>query len=200
MSISVELAEKDPEVQNLLNRLVDYQDLLHCTNQTDYKISKQVVRKNPYLNVIMDVVRIVVEGGLALPGLLLLLPTLLIVTIYSRRYQMNALRKSSVKINATDVLATGKLVSATICFLVCLLFEPILILFFFAYRGYSVTLLDYISLLNILPWFFYLTIFLTGTYSSSFSNRPLDSASIGTQVRCLASLQLSDGLILDSNA
>lgn len=154
-----------------MKRLKEYQELLRCTRQIDYAIANHCPssqQNSQFFWILSDCVRVLCEGTLTLPGLILLLPGLIIVLVYSKNYQSNALRKSTVKIQAKDVLATGKVVSASICFLLSLLIEPLLILLIFYHYGYSVTLLDYCCLLNLLPWFFYLTIFIAGMTMSWF--------------------------------
>ena len=59
-----------------------------------------------------------------------------------------------------DVLATGKVVSAAVCFIICILVEPAILLLCCHAIGFHVTFLDYLGVANILPWLFYLTIFL----------------------------------------
>lgn len=149
-----------------MKRLKEYQELLHCTRQTDYAIANHCPsfshQNKQFIWILSDCLRVLCEGVLTLPGLILLLPGLIIVLVYSKHYQSNALRKSTVKIQAKDVLATGKVVSASVCFLMSLLVEPLLILLIFYHYGYSVNILDYCCLLNLLPWFFYLTIFISG--------------------------------------
>ena len=59
-----------------------------------------------------------------------------------------------------DVLATGKVISAAVCFIICVLVEPLMMLLVAAQKGYSVTFMDYLGIACTLPWLFYLTIFL----------------------------------------
>ena len=130
--------EGDAEVTQLRERLDEYQDLLACTHQTDYNISQgvSIARRTP-LALLGTLLKLFVCGLLCLPGLFLSFPGIVVVSVYSSHYRKNALRKSSVKISAMDVLATGKVVSAALCFIV------------------------YLGVANILPWLFYLTIFLS---------------------------------------
>ena len=154
--------EGDAEVTQLRERLDEYQDLLACTHQTDYNISQgvSIARRTP-LALLGTLLKLFVCGLLCLPGLLLSFPGIVVVSVYSSHYRKNALRKSSVKISAMDVLATGKVVSAALCFIVCVLVEPAIFLLCCSAAGYQVTFLDYLGVANILPWLFYLTIFLS---------------------------------------
>ena len=151
----------DPSVQEMKTRLEDYEELLRCTRQTDYQISSGgVMKKQTVVDLVLSILLFVVEGILAIPGILLSLPGLVVVSVYSHNYQSNALKKSSVKISAMDVLATGKVISAGVCFIICVLLEPALMLMIAAHKGYSVNFMDYLGIACILPWLFYLTIFL----------------------------------------
>ena len=151
----------DKEVKEVRKRVTDYQDLLSCTHQTDFNISKgMAVPRRSFGNLIFTTIKFIVCGTLCIPGLILSLPGLIVVSIYSSQYRRNALRKSTVKISAMDVLATGKVVSAAVCFIICILVEPAILLLCCHAIGFHVTFLDYLGVANILPWLFYLTIFL----------------------------------------
>ena len=153
--------ENDKEVKEVRKRVTDYQDLLSCTHQTDFNISKgMAVPRRSFGNLIFTTIKFIVCGTLCIPGLILSLPGLIVVSIYSSQYRRNALRKSTVKISAMDVLATGKVVSAAVCFIICILVEPAILLLCCHAIGFHVTFLDYLGVANILPWLFYLTIFL----------------------------------------
>lgn len=153
--------DSDKEVTELRDRVADYQDLLSCTHQTDFNISKGVVvPRRSFGSLLLTTIKFLVCGILCIPGLLLSLPGLIVVSIYSSHYRRNALRKSTVKISAMDVLATGKLVSAAVCFIICILVEPAILLLCCNAMEFHVTILDYLGVANILPWLFYLTIFL----------------------------------------
>lgn len=158
---SMETLAEEPAVMEMKTRLEDYEELLRCTRQTDYQISSGgVVKKQTALDLLWSVLLFCVEGVLALPGILLSLPGLVVVSVYSHHYQSNALKKSSVKISAMDVLATGKVISAALCFIICVLLEPALMLLVAAHKGFEVTFMDYMGIACVLPWLFYLTVFL----------------------------------------
>ena len=141
-------------MQEMKTKMEDYEDLLHCTRQTDYQISSGgAMKKQTIFDLLYSVLMFCVDGLLALPGLI-------VVSVYSHHYQSNALKKSSVKISAMDVLATGKVISAAVCFIICVLVEPLMMLLVAAQKGYSVTFMDYLGIACTLPWLFYLTIFL----------------------------------------
>lgn len=159
----VEYFDSDPDVKNLLDRVLDYRELLSCVRQTDYKISEGSTRKfTTILLILWSLLKLLIIGILMLPGIILSLPSLIVVSVYSRRYQKNALKKSSVKIRAVDVVATGKIVSSSLCFVISLIVEPMVILALCARRGAHVTFLDYVALITIFPWLFYLTMYLGG--------------------------------------
>lgn len=162
-TVRLEYFNEDPEVKSLLDRVLDYRELLSCVRQNDYKISGGSTRNlTTMLMILWSLVKVVITGILMVPGFLLALPSLVVVSVYARRYQKNALKKSSVKIRAMDVAATGKIVSSSLCFVISLIVEPMIILAFCAKRGAIVTFLDYVALINIFPWLFYLTIYLGG--------------------------------------
>ena len=162
----IEYFDSDPEVKSLLARVMDYRELLSCVRQNDYKISEGSTRSfTTALLILWSFAKLLLTSVLMLPGFILALPSLVIVSVYSRRYQKNALKKSSVKIRAMDVVATGKIVSSSLCFVISLIVEPMIILALCAKRGASVTLLDYVAIINILPWLFYLTMYLGGKTS-----------------------------------
>ena len=160
--------QKDSAVQHCVKQLLNYRELLQCTKRNDYSISLHIAKEHNnfdhYYTIFSDLFRVIVEGFLALPGLLLLLPTFIIGTVYSKHYQWTALKRSTVKITAIDVLATGKLISATVCLLLCMLFEPLIIHTLCASRGFDVTVLDDLCIFTFLPWVFYATIFLAGGF------------------------------------
>lgn len=148
-------------MQEMKTKMEDYEDLLDCTRQTDYQISSGgAMKKQTIFDLLYSVLMFCVDGLLALPGIILSLPGLIVVSVYSHHYQSNALKKSSVKISAMDVLATGKVISAAVCFIICVLVEPLMMLLVAAQKGYSVTFMDYLGIACTLPWLFYLTIFL----------------------------------------
>ena len=153
----------EPEVDSLLNRVSDYRELLACVYQNDYKISQGYSKFFfSILRILWSSVKLIITGILALPGIVLSLPALIVVSVYSRHYQRSALQRSTVKIRAVDVAATGKIVSSGLCFVVSILVEPLIILLVCYEYGAQITFLDYLGFANIMPWLFYLTIFLGG--------------------------------------
>ena len=153
----------EPEVDSLLNRVSDYRELLGCVYQNDYKISQGYSKFFvSILRILWSLAKLIITGILALPGIVLSLPALIVVSVYSRHYQRSALQRSTVKIRAVDVAATGKIVSSSLCFVISILVEPLVILLICYEYGAQITFLDYLGLANIMPWLFYLTIFLGG--------------------------------------
>ena len=114
-TVRLEYFDEDPEVKSLLDRVLDYRELLSCVRQNDYKISGGSTRNlTTMLMILWSLVKVVITGILMVPGFLLALPSLVII------------------------------------------------LAFCAKRGATVTFLDYVALINIFPWLFYLTIYLGG--------------------------------------
>lgn len=98
-----------PEVQRMSEKVRDYQDMLSWYNLKDHQVARTPLTQRRSATILLwRLVVIFVYLLSALPGLVLNAPIIILTRIVSKQKQKEALKSSTVKIRATDVVATWK--------------------------------------------------------------------------------------------
>lgn len=106
----------DPRIIKLKNDVMDYNYKLDQLGLRDHQV-EEAVRLNWFMSLVLLVQRIIMLSFyflLSLPGTVLFAPIFIITDKYSKKKQKEALAKSVVKIKAVDVIASWKIIVATI--------------------------------------------------------------------------------------
>lgn len=144
----------DPEVKHLMNSVLIYNKKLRMFNLRDHQVenaSRDTLRNGWLL--INRLFKLLFFATLALPGTVLFSPVFILCRVISKKKQREALAKSTVKIKATDVLGSWKV-------LIALGIAPIL---YFIYSVIGVQLINKYQLLPPLfgNWFDNLLLFVS---------------------------------------
>ncbi|KAL1917457.1 uncharacterized protein VTP21DRAFT_3850 [Calcarisporiella thermophila] len=129
----------EPEVKELRRKVLAYNQILKYYGLKDHQVG--AVKTNRLWAFSLLVCRftlLVVLGALALPSLILNFPVIIVAKIISYRKAKEALASSSVKIRATDVMASWKLIVALV--LVPLLYSFYAIIAFMLAVSYGLPL------------------------------------------------------------
>ncbi|GMM36281.1 hypothetical protein DASC09_036060 [Saccharomycopsis crataegensis] len=105
------------QIKTLFKSVQDYNHLIFQLGLKDHQIKERDINSNRVntLKVIASrISKLVVFGTLSLPGVILFAPVFILVGIYSKKKQYQALKNSSVKVKAIDVVASWKVISATV--------------------------------------------------------------------------------------
>ncbi len=102
-----------PEVVELSKEVVEYNESLSDYGLRDHQVAvMQMSRVEAGLKLVHRIALLVLFALLALPGLVLNLPIIIITRAVSRRKQSEALKGSNVKIDGKDVLASWKVLTS----------------------------------------------------------------------------------------
>lgn len=102
--------KEDPEIKSSLERLLKYNENLKNLNLPDHEVEKAQLNyvKNTCI-LLYRTCKLITLCLLASPGFLLFTPVFIVGKWYSAKKQKTALANSVVKIKATDVIATWKI-------------------------------------------------------------------------------------------
>ncbi|RKP06390.1 hypothetical protein THASP1DRAFT_31790 [Thamnocephalis sphaerospora] len=104
-----------PEVKALAERITEYNTLLSYYGLRDHQVQNTTLDGSRAAQLFFwRLVSLLFMAVLALPGLLVNLPLLLVASVISQRKAKQALAESSVKIKGRDVLATWKVLVALV--------------------------------------------------------------------------------------
>ncbi|KAK8797095.1 hypothetical protein WA158_004305 [Blastocystis sp. Blastoise] len=149
----------EDDIQKLVIRIDDYKFMLSYLGLTDAYLvrqSKETSRSHSLNKFFYHFFLAIYYIVLCFPGMILGWPVMLWSKIYSILMQSKALKKSSVKIEATDVVASNKLVGAFQVCLFLLFAEPYIIEYILNnYFGYTLGINDYFKIMSIIPWLLY---------------------------------------------
>jgi len=101
-----------PELQALVEAITSYSQMLKLFNINDDQVAlfkKSFVKQVFFM--IVSLIRLIFSLLFCLPGTIMLFPLSEAVQFYSERERIKALKGSTVKINANDVLASTKIVA-----------------------------------------------------------------------------------------
>ncbi|KAK8813330.1 hypothetical protein WA158_002922 [Blastocystis sp. Blastoise] len=164
---------EEEDVRQIRNDIERYRDYMELTGFSDKQIVEQGA--NPKAKVyipslLFALFMCFITGIPSLPGFLLSIPMYIIVPIYSSKKQKKALAKSYVKIEAKDVLATNKIISTVVIFIILLFLYPLLLLLVLSH-SYSIRMtgMEYFSIVCMLPWILYLGVFMGERYLYYFN-------------------------------
>lgn len=105
------------ELKELIEEITDYRHQLKTLNIQDYQV--RTIRLSIcqlFANFMSSLIRMFLSLWFALPGLLMLTPLATIVAFYAEKERKKALAGSDVKIKATDVMASVKVVSSLVLY------------------------------------------------------------------------------------
>lgn len=109
--------QENEKIQHLADSVKNYNERIYRMGLKDYQIKHQDINSNR-LNALRvlarRLVKLAIFGSLSLPGVVLFAPVFLLVKVYSKKKQAEALLNSTVKIKAEDVVATWKVLVAVI--------------------------------------------------------------------------------------
>lgn len=153
----------DPRIQRLFKAAADYNHLIHQLGVKDYQIREQKVagRWGTLKVLVHRLSKLIIFGSLSLPGVVLFAPVFLIVSHYSRKKQMEALRNSTVKVKAIDVVALWKVIIATVT-------APIFYIFYSVLGTYLIRRYHFLYVQNRLILFVICYLFLVFTTYCSY--------------------------------
>jgi len=124
------IAFKDvEEVKNLTTKVIDYNEKLNYYGLRDHQVhTTSLGRYDAFLLLCIRFFYFLLMFIISFPGFIINVPILVITSVYSKKKAREAKAKSTVKINATDVIATWKiLVTLGICPLIYIMYSLIVV-------------------------------------------------------------------------
>jgi len=144
----------DPQVKAFFEKVKKYNKQIRALRLDDSTVKR--ISSQHWKNVLIffnSLILFIITGIFALPGLLLNGPLGLLITFLSEKERKKALAGSSVKVKATDVVASKKVMSSFIIFpAASLLYTLIFRIILHYYVGFKGTALNLATLLFILFW------------------------------------------------
>lgn len=105
----------EPRIIHLKNAVIDYNKKLDQLGLKDHQVELAVrSRFNSFITLVVRIVQLIFLAILSLPGTILFSPIFISTDRISKKKQAQALAASVVKIKAVDVIATWKIIIATI--------------------------------------------------------------------------------------
>ncbi|KAJ2361432.1 Glycerol-3-phosphate/dihydroxyacetone phosphate acyltransferase, partial [Coemansia sp. RSA 2610] len=99
-----------PEVKELRERIADYNQQLHYYGIRDHQVeTMRIGRAEAGALFVWRVVWLLIMGLIALPGTVINAPVFVVTSVVSKRKARAALAASTVKVRASDVIATWKI-------------------------------------------------------------------------------------------
>lgn len=103
----------NPDIQRLVKDVADFDKRLRYLHIRDHQLANAKFGKPQIIyNLITRSIKLIVLSILSIPGTILFSPIFLLCHFISKKKQAEALKKSSVKIAAKDVIATWKILVA----------------------------------------------------------------------------------------
>lgn len=105
----------DPRIIHLKKAVLDYNRDLYRLGLRDHQVELAFRNRFQSFGVLsIRLIKIIILFSMAVPGTLLFAPIFILTHYYSKKKQKAALAKSVVKIKAVDIIATWKILTATI--------------------------------------------------------------------------------------
>jgi len=159
------IAFKDvDEVKELTKKVIDYNEKLKYFGLKDHQVhTTSLGRYDAFILLCIRFFYFLLMSLISFPGFILNSPILYINSVYSKKKAKEAKAKSTVKINAIDVIATWKiLVTLGICPLIYIIYSFISVYIYIKTSQQHTTLLQdiivFIKTITFLPILSYLTI------------------------------------------
>jgi len=159
------IAFKDvDEVKDLTTKVIAYNEKLNYYGLKDHQVhTTSLGRYDAFLLLCIRFFYFLILFVISFPGFILNLPILVITSVYSKKKAREAKAKSTVKINAIDVIATWKiLVTLGICPLIYIIYSLIFVYIFIKTSSDQTTFLQDVNVffkaLTFIPIISYLTI------------------------------------------
>lgn len=150
------------EVQNLTKRVIEYNEKLQYYGLKDHQVhTTSLGRYDAFILLVIRFMYFLVMALFTCPGFILNLPIMLVTSIYSKKKAKEAKAKSTVKINAIDVIASWKiLVALGVCPLTYLIYASLAVFISVKYQNADLyeAILVFIKSLLCLPIISYIAI------------------------------------------